>query len=177
MGIQSISMPDGLFYEFKKALRGTRFEDKMSGEINGSSAIRELMQSAIDERNQKEEMVEATANPTSDILQTTDEYFTKGIDKVLDIDPEIADEIIAKQEPGKQIRIYNQFDAISRNIVNRLKNTKTETEPESRIATENELHLLNLYKGRPEQEVISAVKKLRIEVKEGRLKIPNEQAV
>jgi len=101
---QPISMPRELFYDFRKALRGTRFENKDSGEVNASAAIRELMESVVTERNKKEELVTQQQVPsiTSDILQTNDEYVDKTVNNLLVIDEIDLQHSIQKLE-GKEL--------------------------------------------------------------------------
>jgi len=152
---QPVSMPFGLFEEFDEALKGTRFDN--NGKRNRSAAICEFMQSMIHEKRKsilEQQIKDGEAldrqSPTSDILQTNDEFISNQINKLMENNQDITDAVIAKQELDKQEKIYNYFAPICGNIMDRSQ-SKVESEQvkEQRvILTEEDKALLSKWAGR-----------------------------
>lgn len=175
---QPVSMPFGLFEEFDEALKGTRFD--INGKRNRSAAICEFMKSMIYERK-KSTMEEQIKNgealerqsPTSDILQTNDEYINNQINKLMENKQEVTDAVISRQEHERQAKIYNYFAPICENIFDRSQTKTKQEQPvfKPRVATEQEIRLLKRFEKEPEHVVISTVKRLRQEVREGKVVI------
>jgi hypothetical protein len=173
-----VSLDDEEYQEYRTSLKGTRFD--RNGNVNASAALRYHIQSVNEERKKQESPTQEQihVSESSDMLQSTDEYVTKQIIKLLEFKTDVTDDIIAEMEQEVQRKIYNHFNQINRCIVRRLgKRFDDQNEEEKkqqvrvRVATEQEVRMLKFYEGRPEQEVISVVKVLRREIEEGKVKI------
>jgi NurA-like 5'-3' nuclease len=117
---QPISMPPGFLKEFKESLKGTRFDK--NGTINGSAAIRELMQSVMEEKKKD-----------SAILQPRIEYTTKMLDEFLDCSDEHIAECIEQLPREKIADIGNKANAVSRIVTKSFKETEEAEKPEEEV--------------------------------------------
>jgi hypothetical protein len=173
----NLSVDDEKYQQYRLSLRGTRFD--RNGEVNASAALSYHMECVVEEQRKNamlEEQIKNGVAPekitlTSEILQTNDEYITNHLNKLLETKQSDVDEVIARKEPERQEKIYNYFAPICSNIVDRVVVKEEVVEPEfkPRVATEQEVRLLKRFEKEPEHVVITAVKRLRQEVREGKV--------